>query len=242
MADLVKNAVVTGASSGIGRAIALRLAGAGYRPFLIGRNAGRLSAVAAEAERLGRPARCFGADLSRGSQVERLGADLIREVEAVDVLVHGAGISVVGTPIPSAGEEVLEEQFRVNVLGPYLLTRALLPCLRIRTGQVVFINSTAGLHGKENVAAYSMSKHALRALADSLREEVNRDGIRVLSVFLGRTATPMQARIHLAENRDYRPQNLLQPEDVAAVIAHSLSLAPTAEVTDVHIRPMMKTY
>jgi NADP-dependent 3-hydroxy acid dehydrogenase YdfG len=84
------------------------------------------------------------------------------------------------------------------------------------------------------------TQHALKALADSLREEVNAEGLRVLSVFLGRTATPMRMAIHRMENRTYHPESLLQPEDVAAVVMIALSLPRTAEVTDIHIRPLSK--
>ena len=91
------------------------------------------------------------------------------------------------------------------------------------------------------LAQYDLTKHALKAIADSLRGEVNPDGVRVLSVYLGRTASEMQERIHQAEGRPYRPELLLQPQDVASVIVNALSLPRTAEVTDIHIRPMLKT-
>ena len=93
---------------------------------------------------------------------------------------------------------------------------------------------------RAGVGQYAAMKHALRALADTLREEVNRDGVRVLSVFLGRTATPMQAAVHRVESRVYEPEPLLQPADVAAVVISALSLPRTAEVTDIHIRPLRK--
>jgi NADP-dependent 3-hydroxy acid dehydrogenase YdfG len=88
---------------------------------------------------------------------------------------------------------------------------------------------------------YDATKHALKAIADSLRAEVNSYGVRVLSVYPGRTATDMQARIHKAEDRSYRPELLLQPADVASVILNALLVPRTAEVTDIHIRPLMKT-
>jgi NADP-dependent 3-hydroxy acid dehydrogenase YdfG len=75
-------------------------------------------------------------------------------------------------------------------------------------------------------------------LADSLRSEVNPRGVRVLSVFPGRTASPMQAAVHADEGRSYQPERLLQPADVAASVVHALALPRTAEVTDIHIRPL----
>lgn len=160
----------------------------------------------------------------------------------MDVLIHSAGIAKTATPIRATDDQVFEDHFALNVRCPYLLTRSLLPSLGARQGQVVFINSSVGLRSKGNAAAYGMSKHALRAFADSLREEVNPEGIRVLSVFLGRTATPMQAKVHQAEGLPYRPERLLQPEDVATVVADALRLPATAEVTEIHIRPRWKTY
>jgi NADP-dependent 3-hydroxy acid dehydrogenase YdfG len=79
------------------------------------------------------------------------------------------------------------------------------------------------------------------AIADSLRGEVNAHGIRVLSVYPGRTASELQKRIHQKENKLYQPELLLQPEDIASVVLNALSLPCTAQVTDIHIRPMIKT-
>jgi NADP-dependent 3-hydroxy acid dehydrogenase YdfG len=104
---------------------------------------------------------------------------------------------------------------------------------------VVFVNSSAGFHpARAGWAAYSASKHALRALADGLRDEVNRQGVRVITIFPGRTATAMQEEVHRYEGRDYDPERFLQPRDVAAAVLSSLALPRTAEVTDLHIRPM----
>ena len=130
--------------------------------------------------------------------------------------------------------------YRTNVRGPYLLTQELLPLLLERQGQVVFINSSAGLTARANIAQYAATKHALKALADGLRDEVNPRGVRVLSVFPGRTATPTQQKLCGEEGRPYRPARLLQPEDVAAVVVNALCLPRTAEVTEIKIRPMLK--
>src|SRR5262249_6488743 len=77
---------------------------------------------------------------------------------------------------------------------------------------------------------------------DSLREEVNAAGVRVLSLFLGRTASPMQASVHEMERRKYNPELLMQPEDAAAVVINALTLPRTAEVTEVSKRPLVKSY
>jgi len=136
----------------------------------------------------------------------------------------------------------LDLQYSTNVRAPYLLTQRLLPLLITSRGQIVFINSSVGLAAnRPNIGQYAATKHALKALAESLREEVNPKGVRVLSAYLGRTATPMQEALFRAEGNTYHPETLLQPEDVASMIVHALMLPSTAEVTDINIRPMRKS-
>lgn len=113
--------------------------------------------------------------------------------------------------------------------------------LRLHRGQIVFVNSSAGLAAPENLSQYASTKHALKAIADSLRKEVNQDGIRVLSVYLGRTATLLQERVHEMEHKTYRPENLMQADDVAIVIINALSLPLTAEVTDIQMRSLKRS-
>ena len=161
------------------------------------------------------------------------------DFEKIDMLIHSAGVISIGKlEISSVAD--FDRQYKTNVRAPCLLTQVLLPLLKMQKGQIVFINSSAGLFSKANLSQYAATKHALRAFADSLRDEVNEMGIRVLSVFPGRTATPMQEMIFSQEGRDYPANRLLQPQDVAAVVIHALSLPRTAEVTDISIRPMAK--
>lgn len=165
---------------------------------------------------------------------------LEQELEYVDVLVHAAGDIVLGD-MKSLTIDDFDRQYKINLRAPYLLTQKLLPQIRARRGQVVFINSSVGVHARANVGQYAATKHALKAVADSLRDEVNSDGVRVLSIFAGRTATSMQEAIHRLENKAYDPQLLLQPEDIASVVINALTLPRTAEVTDIHIRPLAKS-
>ncbi len=228
-------AVVTGASSGIGRAIARGLGRLGTSVHLLGSRQEALEALARE---MG-DAVCHRTELTAESEIRRCAADIAKACDGVDVLVHAAGFIALGR-VGEASVEDLDRQYQVNVRAPYLLTQALLPQLRSCAGQVVLLNSSVGLHARAGVGQYAATKHALRGFADSLRDEVNGDGMRVLSVFLGRTATPMQAAIHRMEGKEYDPDRLLQPEDVAAMVLHALRLPRTAEVTDMHIRPLLK--
>jgi NAD(P)-dependent dehydrogenase (short-subunit alcohol dehydrogenase family) len=232
-------AVVTGAGSGIGKAIALALGIKGATLALVGRRIAPLESVVELARGAGVVAQAFPTDLASADEVRELGARIKGELGQADVLVHCAAIVHMGT-VAEASAEVFDQHYQTNLRGPYLLTQALLPLLQLRQGQIVFMNSSAGLAARANVAQYAASKHALKAIADSLREEVNRDGIRVLSVFPGRTATPTQEHLHVLEGRPYHPERLLQPEEVAEVVVHALCLPRTAEVTEIKIRPMLK--
>jgi short-subunit dehydrogenase len=161
------------------------------------------------------------------------------ECGRLDVLVHSAGALHLGS-VEAAGWEDLDELYRVNLRAPFLLTRACLSLLKESRGQVVFVNSTAGLVAGADNALYAATKQALRSLAGSLRDHLNPYGVRVLSVYPGRTASPMQRRVHAFERRPYDAEALLQPSDVAAMIVAALALPRTAEVTDVMVRPLAK--
>jgi short-subunit dehydrogenase len=233
-------AVIVGACGGIGRAMALALASEGASLCLVGRTWQSLQALADLAATRSRTL-CYRADLSVDREVDGFCDRLLCDVEGVDILVHAAGV-IRPSRLETSTAQDLDDQLQVNFRAPYLITRRLLPSLRARHGQVVFVNSSAGLTAKANGSSYAASKHALKALADSLREEVNPEGVRVLSLFPGRTASPMQAAVHAMEGRAYRPQLLMQPEDVAAVAIHVLGLPRSVEVTDISLRSMVKSY
>jgi len=235
-----QTAVVTGASSGIGAAIALCLADEGANLHLIGRNSDALEAVAQRVRTNSPRVLTYRIDLNIDADLEKLKTYLQRDCDGIDILVHSAGVISMGH-LETAPLADLDRQFRTNVRAPYALTQALLPMLRTRHGSVVFINSSTGLTTRANISQYSATKHALKAVADSFRAEVNADGIRVLSVYPGRTASPQQAAIHKAEGTTYSPELLMQPADVARIVVDALKANRTAEVTDISIRPMRKT-
>jgi NAD(P)-dependent dehydrogenase (short-subunit alcohol dehydrogenase family) len=227
-------AVVAGASGGIGRAIAFDLLGAGAEVFMLGRSMARL--VQPPPPQTSQ-ARChfIAADLTDSSAAGRIVAD-ISPKGRLDILVLSSGIYE-----RSHEPTVFARQIAANVVGPYSLIQQLLPLLVASKGQVVFINSTQGLKATAGVGQYAATKHAMKALADSLRDEVNGNGVRVTSVFLGRTATELQRAIFAAEGRPYPPERLVQPADVAALVHFLLQLPRTSEVIDVVLRPMQKT-
>jgi NADP-dependent 3-hydroxy acid dehydrogenase YdfG len=228
-----QTAVVTGAGSGIGRAIARALAHAGLRVLLVGRQHHKLYAVAAE---IGASADVLPADLRVAEAAGRIAE---AAANPLHVLVHSAGVYLRGDVTQLSGS-AWHELNAVNLHAPLLVTAACLPALRAAQGSVVFVNSTAALHPSATVGAYAASKAALRVAADALRQEVNGDGVRVLSIFPGRTDTPMQAAILAEEGRSAAPGTLMRAEDVSAMLLAALSLPDTAEVTELIMRPLRK--
>ena len=162
-------AVVTGASSGIGRALSLALAAEGAALSLIGRDEARLQAVAAEAQSLAPKVMWHRIDLSRCEEIDAYARLL--ENTPVGVLIHSAGLYARG---PHAERPYREyaDMFAVNVSGPMYLTQRLLPGLKAAQGQIVFINSTQGLTPSTGVGMFAATQHALKAMADTLRDEV----------------------------------------------------------------------
>jgi short-subunit dehydrogenase len=239
--SLFKNqvAVITGAGSGIGRALALQLASQQAKLCLIGRNLEKLDEVSQLAQKTSPQVSTYQLDISADEDIKMLKQLTEKDFGEIDLLVHSAGIISFGE-LRNTSVIELDQQYRTNVRAPYLLTQIFLPSLISQQGQIVFINSSAIYSVKAGGGQYAASKQALKAIADSLRAEVNALGVRVVSVYPGRTASPMQAAIYETEGREYNPERLLQPEDVAATIISALSLPRTAEVTDINIRPFLK--
>jgi NADP-dependent 3-hydroxy acid dehydrogenase YdfG len=232
-------AVVTGASGGIGGAIAHALAERGVSLCLTGRDHLKLDALASSLAAASPRIYSRSMDLTNDREIEGLAQFVTDQFGRLDILVHCAGAirhgNLESTPVAS-----LDLQYASNVRGPLLLTQMLVPLLKRPCGQVVFINSSLGLTARANTGHFSATQHAFKAIADSLREELNGESVRVLSVFTGRTATPRIQTLDASEGRTYQPDLLLQPADVASVVLNALSLPWTAEVTNINIRPMRK--
>jgi len=217
-------ALITGAGGGIGSAIATALSTT-YSLLQAGRPSDRLDAVA---ERL--DATTFPLDLTDAGEI----AAACEVVDELDVLVHNAGVSIPGHVAESNVDE-WRATFAVNVFGAVELTLALLPALRNALGQVVFINSGAGRTVSPGMASYSASKFALRAFADSLRDD--EPGLRVTTIYPGRTDSAMQRELVAFEGGEYDPGDFLRPETVAGAVAHALATPPDGHVHEVVLRP-----
>ncbi len=156
--------------------------------------------------------------------------------DRLDSLVHSAGV----VDLAGVGEltpRIWQATLAANLVAPAELTRLLLPQVRAARGHIVFVNSGAGLRANPQWAAYAASKHGLRALADALRGEEAAGGVRVTSVYPGRTATPMQEKVHRQEGKDYDPERWLTADAVATTVLTALDLPRGAEVTDLTVRP-----
>jgi len=218
-------ALITGASKGIGTAVARALAPT-HRLLLGGRDRQALQVLADEPPE----ATPWAVDLTDADAVEKA----VAEVDSLDVLVHSAGVAALGTVEESAAD-VWRYNFEINVVAVAELTRLLLPALRAAEGHVVLINSGSGRNARAGWGPYAASKFALRALADVLRAE--EPSLRVTSIFPGRTDTPMQRDIIAGEGRQYRAEDFLRPESVAAAVQAAVTATPEAHVTEVVIRP-----
>lgn len=217
--------LVTGAGSGIGALVARALLDRGDEVLVLARSRER----AAQLDLPG--AQVLVADLDHPESVESL--DL---PDRLDSVVHAAGVVELGT-VAELSVQDWAHQLRVNLVAPATLTRVALPALRAASGTVVLVNSGAGLFAHPQWSAYAASKHGLRALADALRAEEAPHGVRVTSIYPGRTATPMQEQVHAHEGKEYDASDWIRPETVADAVLHVLDLPGDATVPDLTLKP-----
>jgi NADP-dependent 3-hydroxy acid dehydrogenase YdfG len=217
-------AMITGASGGLGTALAEVLAPT-HTLFLAGRPSARLDEVAT---RFG--ATTWPVDLADTDEIPTA----VEPIDELDVLIHNAGVAFPGRVAESDVYE-WRMSMEVNVIGAVALTLALLPALRAANGHVVFINSGAGISASPGLASYTASKFALRGFADSLRND--EPSLRVTSVHPGRIATAMQEGLIAYEGKDYDPSQFLSPETVAKIVADAVNAPPDARINEVVGRP-----
>lgn len=223
--------LLTGAGAGIGAALAKALSARGDELVLLARNEDRAAALRDEYA----GCRTLVADLADPSALAEALAEQALP-DRLDSLVQVAGVVDLGQ-VGELAADVWRRTVDVNLLAPAELTRLCLPALRASRGHVVLVNSGAGLHANPGWSAYAASKHGLRALADSLRGEERTSGVRVTSVYPGRVATAMQAKVHAQEGKEYDPSDWVAPESVATAVLTALDLPRDAEMTDVRVSP-----
>lgn len=230
MASPLKTALVTGATSGIGRAMALALAREGHPVIALGRNAAALAELAAEASGI----EPLSLDLTDPAAVATLAG---REI---DILVNNAGTMPKPGPFDTMTAAEIDQTIAVNLSAVLALTHAVLPQMRARkTGHIVFTGSTAGHAPGANFAVYSASKAAIAAFATALRGELSADGIRVTELVPGRVETALYSSVLSEDTRSamYAGDASLQPEDVAEALVAVLKLPQRADVARLDIVP-----
>jgi NADP-dependent 3-hydroxy acid dehydrogenase YdfG len=221
----MQQVLVTGATSGIGRAVAVALQKAGYAVSATGRNQAALATLAAEAP--GIETLCL--DLSDRPAVA--GALASRRV---DILINNAGVMPKPGSFDSMDFDAIDQTVEVNLQAVLFLTRLVLPQMRAaRSGHLIFTGSSAAHAPGANFAVYAATKAAIAAFATSLRAEVSADGIRVTELVPGRVETAL----YKARQAMYEGGDALQPSDVAEAVLAVLQLPPRADVTRLDIMP-----
>ncbi|WNZ27039.1 SDR family NAD(P)-dependent oxidoreductase [Leptolyngbya sp. NK1-12] len=237
-----KVAIVTGASSGIGKATALALAAEGARIVLAARRSEKLDQVAEQIQANGGNALPIKTDVTNQTQAQQLIQKANDVFGQVDILVNSAGIAILGE-IDGANPADWQRMFDLNVLGLMYTTHAVLPILKAqKTGHIVNISSVAGRIARAGVGAYNASKWAVNAFSEALRQEVYQHQIRVTVIEPGLVETelfdhvtdPVARQHNLDRLRSLRP---LQGEDIAAAILYAVTQPPHVNVNEILIRP-----
>jgi 3-oxoacyl-[acyl-carrier protein] reductase len=227
-----KNAIITGAGRGIGRAIAIALAAEGVNVGLISRSNNDLLKLKDELNKFGVKTSIAVADVADIEAVNAAVKFIQNELGSIDILINNAGIAKFGKFLDLQPAE-WEEQIKVNLFGVYYVTRAVLPqMIERQTGDIVNISSSAGLKGSPMTSAYSASKFALMGLSDSLMQEVRKHNIRVTALNPSTVVTDLAISANLINNNEDR---VMHPEDFAELIVAQLKLNRRVFVKDASI-------
>lgn len=224
-------ALVTGASRGIGRAVAEALAAAGYGVLGVGRDAAALDQVRVSG------VEPVVAELTNAAEI----AELAVRAGDVEVLVHCAGVLRDARPFQEVEPEAIDAMVGVNVVAPLRLTRAMLPGMIARgRGHLFFLGSSGGRHASPNAAAYGASKAALGLFCDALRADLLGTGLRVTEVVPGRVETTLYHGILGAEEartRLYEGYRTIPATAIAELVLTALKMPPEVDVSRIEVYP-----
>lgn len=237
-----KTAVVTGASSGIGEATALALAGEGADLVVTARREDRLADLTSRIGKAGGRCLPLPLDVVQEEQVRQTAARVESEFGRVDILVNNAGVMLLG-PIPGANTEDWRRMVNTNVLGLMYCTHAFLPLMeRRKSGHIVNISSVAGRTARAGAAVYNATKWAVGAFSEALRQEVYNLGIRVTIIEPGAVATELLDHITVPEvkanmRKWVGSMTALTSEDIANAIVYAVTQPKHVNVNEILIRP-----
>jgi short-subunit dehydrogenase len=229
------NAVITGASKGIGKAIAVKLAKEGFNVAICARNSAALEETAAfiQQQRPQSQVLALPVDMGNKQQVLAFAEKVNASFPSVDILVNNAGIFVPGA-LHQEPDGLLESLMAVNVYSAYHLTRQLLPSMITqRKGHIFNLCSTASYKAYPNGGAYSITKFALLGFSKNLREELKAHNIKVTAISPGPTLTASW------EGFDAPPGRMMEPEDIANILWASYTLAAQTVVEEILLRPVL---
>src|SRR5919205_4187276 len=237
-----KAALVTGASSGLGRATAIALARAGADVALVARSAEELDGAKEEVSKAGRRAMSLPTDLAKEEETSATVERAIEEFGRIDVLVNAAGTDVPGT-VEELDVEGWDRTLDVNLRAPFLLSKAAFPHMReAGGGMIVNISSVAGKKGWANASAYCASKFGLTGFTEALADEGKEHGIRAIVVYPGAMATNWGAfspeERQQSEPKEAPATQVLAPERVAEFIAWFVASPPEFVLTEGIILPI----
>jgi 3-oxoacyl-[acyl-carrier protein] reductase len=224
-------AIVTGAGRGIGRAVALALAGQGCRVTLVSRTRRELEAVARAIRVRGGRAEALVADVSVEADVRRLVCEAVKRSGRLDIVVNNAAVGRFG-PLARMAAADWDLVMAVNARGPFLVCREAIPHLRRqRLSYIVNISSVVGVKGYANQSAYGASKHALLGMSKALAREVHADGIRVHVLCPGGVDTGF-----IGDARpDLDRSVLMKPEEIADTVLFLVTRRGNAVIDEVHL-------
>ncbi len=228
------NIVITGASKGMGKAMAEKFSTGGNTLFICSRNEPQLAQSAKEiTEKYDNPVEYFAADLSKKDEALKFANWLLEKKICPDILINNAGLFVPGS-IYNEPEGNLEQMIGINLYAAYHLTRALLPpMIKNKSGHIFNICSIASLKAYANGGSYSISKYAMMGFSKNLREEMKPFNIKVTAVYPGAVFTSSW------EGADIKPERIMEVDDVANMVYAASLLSPQACVEDIVLRPQL---
>jgi 3-oxoacyl-[acyl-carrier protein] reductase len=234
-------AVVTGASRGIGEAVAHVLARMGAQVILTARDQTRLQEVKTAIEQFSGCAAVIPCDQTDSQAIAALGRQVHEECGRCDILVNNAGIGIVGKPLVECGIEEWDRMINTNLRAPYLMIRALAPMMiAAKSGHIINISSLAGRNPLPNGAAYAASKWGLNGLTYSVAEELRPHNIRVAVIAPGSVNTAFGGNSASPNGREKDSSKMIQPDDVARMVAALVTQGANCFTSEVLMRPTQK--
>jgi 3-oxoacyl-[acyl-carrier protein] reductase len=209
-------AIITGASTGIGKYISLQLSENNYRVILISRNEQKLTLIKEKIEKKGGDCLIIAADISKSSSIENISS--IIGNQNIDVLVNNAGIGIFDS-IQNATVSDWDQQMNTNLRGSFLMTKlSVESMIKRRSGKIIFMNSVAGMNPYPYSSVYVASKYGLRGFSSSLREELREYNIKVISVHPGAINTPFWNNV----KGDFPREDMLNAQDISHVVVNAI--------------------